>query len=31
MKKIDYDFIGGFLCCLLVMFLAWAFLWIAYA
>lgn len=31
MKKIDFDFVGGFLCCLLMLIMTWAFLWVAYA
>ena len=26
--KIDWDFIGGFLCCCLVLVMFWAFLWV---
>lgn len=26
--KIDWDFIGGFLCCCLVLVMVWAFLWV---
>ena len=29
--KIDYDFIGGLMCCIIIMVLAWAFLCVAYA
>ena len=32
MKKfrIDWDFVGGFLCCILLMVIAWAWLWVVY-
>ena len=26
--KIDLDFVGGFLCCCLVLVMIWAFLWV---
>ena len=26
--KIDLNFIGGFLCCCLVLVIVWAFLWV---
>ena len=26
--KIDWDFVGGFLCCCLVLVMIWAFLWV---
>lgn len=29
--NIDYDFSGGFVYCLIMMGLVWAFIWIAYA
>lgn len=30
MKKIDLDFIGGALCCILILVIVWAVLWVAY-
>lgn len=32
MKKfrIDWDFVGGFLCCCLMLVMVWAFLWVWY-
>ena len=26
--RIDWDFVGGFLCCCLVLAMVWAFMWV---
>lgn len=31
MKRIDWDFVGGFMCCVIIMILTWVFLCVAYA
>lgn len=31
MKKIDWEFVGGLVCCIIIMVLTWAFLCVAYA
>ena len=28
--KIDWDFVGGFLCCCVMLVMLWAFLWVVY-